>query len=351
VQYYKELQSIHGGLVLSNPSVPVLRVLKLAGLGEMFARVGPVAAVSTDTETIEQGSCRYVLSRLAAGAGMSCSSIGKSELIAGRQFRPEDVRHLRCTPGIVALGLGAFGEDYESCCDRFGEFLTVAGAAAYLPTDGTNVPDYMLPATDLVPDVTMVYGLVCEGDFALHARFETTSERGPVNLSELAADCLGFAGSDTAVVVIAAESAGLMGTCLRKSPARAAVAGAPFSYPEVREWLSFSPERIFTRSVVLAAGVTVRSAEGPFKSLLRPLGRTGPVGHFHAAAFSYRPLRKAQTRLSDSVQALFEGEVLEGVLHLLADDRGSSEPTESQFLRGACWVAPITHTATEGKHA
>lgn len=42
------------------------------------------------------------------------------------------------------LGLGAFGDDFEHCSDRFGEFLAISGTGAFQPTDGTNFPDYLI---------------------------------------------------------------------------------------------------------------------------------------------------------------------------------------------------------------
>jgi len=44
------------------------------------------------------------------------------------------------------------------------------------------------------------------------------------------------------------------------------------------------------------------------------------------------------------VRALFEGQSLEGILHLLTDDRGGMN-RESEFVRGACWIAPISKFA------
>jgi hypothetical protein len=65
-------------------------------------------------------------------------------------------------------------------------------------------------------------------------------------------------------------------------------------------------------------------------------------GHFHAAAFPYRPLRKGKVDLVHTVQPLFESEQVLGLLHLLNDWRELSGAGESRFLRGACWCAPLT---------
>jgi anti-sigma B factor antagonist len=347
VQYYKQLHGLQGALLISNPSRPVQKVLELTRLRDLLGGGEPSIASEPD-EKVETGSAAYTLSRLTRHPSMACAVVGEPGRIAGCRFTCEDFRRLRCTPGTVALGIGAFGEEYDVCRDRFGEFFVVAGAAAHMPTDGTNVPDYMLPAENFVPELAMLYGLVCEGNFAVHARFDTNAERPAVDLSALARDCLDLADGNAAVLVIVAESAGLLGTALRRSPAHGPRDGAPFSYPEIREWLSFSPERLFTRSVALVVGVVTRETGGPLGPVVRPLAVPGLAGHFHAGAFSYRPLKKAQTVLPDSVRALFEGEVLEGVLHLLTDDRGNAPRAESRLLRGACWISPLTKIATEG---
>ena len=77
--------------------------------------------------------------------------------------------------------------------------------------------------------------------------------------------------------------------------------------------------------------------------MLRPLGSAAwPAGHFHAAAFSYRPLQKGRIDLDSTVTTLFEAETLQGILHLLNDDRAIVGTGQSEFVRGACWMAPIT---------
>jgi hypothetical protein len=70
--------------------------------------------------------------------------------------------------------------------------------------------------------------------------------------------------------------------------------------------------------------------------------KASPVGHFHAAAFSYRPLKKGDLDLKATVSTLFETETLQGVLHLLADARKSAGAQQSEFVRGACWIAAVS---------
>jgi hypothetical protein len=75
---------------------------------------------------------------------------------------------------------------------------------------------------------------------------------------------------------------------------------------------------------------------------VRPLGADGQlVGHFHAAAFSFRPFKKGRLPLAETVRRLFEDTGVQGVLHLLHDARPVVGVGQSEFSRGACWIGAI----------
>ena len=65
-------------------------------------------------------------------------------------------------------------------------------------------------------------------------------------------------------------------------------------------------------------------------------------GHFHAATFSYGPLKRGRIDLNETVATLFETESLVGVLHLLHDTREVVGIGQSEFTRGACWAGPAS---------
>jgi hypothetical protein len=239
----------------------------------------------------------------------------------------------------LALGVGALGRDFDDCRDRFGEFLAGAGTAAYQPTDGTGVPDYLVAHGDAVPDLEVCYAITAEGRFGTLARFDTKSET-PLGLSQLLEHCLELAETPLAAVVLIAESHGLMGAALRRAPV-AAAAEAPFAFPGVRDWLSFTAERAFSHALALVVGVVGRSPPAVLAPFVRPLS-AGLLGHCHAAAFSYHPLPKGAIDLQPTVAGLFEMQTLQGVLHLLNDTRPISGGGESSFVRGACWIGALT---------
>jgi anti-anti-sigma factor len=352
VKFYRQLQGIQGSFAVSNPSQPVKTVLELAGLATLLmGSTMPSVPPSTMPEgarQIERENATFEIFEQAPGAALICQTIGDPELLLGCRFGEEHCHNVLFPETTFAVGLGAFGHSFADCRNRFGEFLAVAGAAAYLPTDGTNMPDYLVATGTLVPAVEVLYCLACDGQFTHLVRFEAKKEAPAVTLSELVETCLEIAGADVAGIVITAESAGLMGAALRRSPALPADETTPFTHPQIREWLSFTAERAYSRSLTLAVGVATRADHHALAPLVRPLGKgPWPAGHFHAAAFSYRPLQKGTLDVKTTVSTLFEAETLQGVLHLLNDDREIAGAGQSEFVRGACWIGPIAEVMTE----
>ena len=135
------------------------------------------------------------------------------------------------------------------------------------------------------------------------------------------------------------ETSGLVGATLQKSPAPAGTREARFGFPQIRDWLSFTSERAYRDSTSLIVGVVARPGTA-LDPLLRPLGSPLLLAHVHAAAFPYRPLRKGRIELAPAVADLFEGQALQGMLHLLADSREFNGAGDSEFFRGALWIAP-----------
>ena len=281
-------------------------------------------------------------------AKLKCRLLGDPDSLRGSRFRQEQCRTLQFPESAFGLGLGALGDSFEECRGRFGEFIAVGGTVAYLPTDGTNVPDFLVAAGTSLPDVQVCYGLSCQGQFAKMARFEAKNEAGAVTLTQLAEVALEIAGAERVGLVMVAESAGLIGAALRRPPTVDAPKDAPFVFPQVREWLSFTAEPAHSRSLALVVGVAARGDAGALAPMLRPLGAGAPLlGHFHAAAFSYRPLQKGEIELKKTVKSLFETQALQGLLHLLSDDRAIAGAGQSEFVRGACWLAPLAETVEE----
>ena len=359
VELYKSFQAVNGSFAVVEASAPVAKVLEMVGLAQMLTTGEPLAgavagAVVQQARRIEAGGAVFEVHEVQAGAAMACRVTGRPEALAGLGFEERQQRSVAVAEDGFSLGLGAFGDQFENTRERFGEYVAVAGAAACQPTDGANFPDYMLSSGSFVPRVSTLYAVGCEGGFGKVVSFESASGRDPVALSLILETCREAAGAKSAAVVMLAESAGLMGAMLKRSPGAATGAGVRtadrlFAYPEIRRWISFSPERAFTHALALVAGVVSVDAPADLAPFLRPVARGSQlIGHCHAAAFAYRPLQKGRVELGPAVRALFEAGGLQAVLHLLADDREIAGGGESELLRGTCWVSPIESVRREG---
>lgn len=363
VKAYKQLQSIRGFFGVVEISPEGAEVIRLTGLAKMLLADRPKVRGSTSTpsDTIQapfrlsvQAGMTYELYDVCPDATLTCEVIGDSSRLSHDIFRGDQCQSVDFPAATLGLGLGAFGRDFADCRDRFGEFLSVAGAAAQQPTNATGKPDFQRVIGEFVPSVQMLYGLRCVGNFSQLVRFDRIAADGRLKLSAMVDQFLRLADTNIAAMVILAESAGLIGASLRHSPVAAtSAASSRLAHPEIRRWLSFTPDQAYPHTLALVVGIVSRGVPSgsakPLAPLLRPLASSTDLqGHFHTAVFSYRPFKKRKLDLHDTVSALFETEDLQAVLHLLHDDREITGGGESEFVRGACWVGPIA-SVTEAR--
>ncbi|MCF7974081.1 MAG: STAS domain-containing protein [Phycisphaerae bacterium] len=341
---YKQLKAINGSLFIIHPSDPVKTILDMSGLMAMFkAKSSSSQTPSDNTTKTMKGDTEFEVFASHPENKMTCRMVGNPELLQGIHDGDGGSTRVAIQKSTMALGLGAFGEDHESCNDLFGEVLAAAGSAIHLPPTAAGTPDYMLSAGAFTPEVQMLYAAVCEGSFSDFLRFETCRDNKGTTLSHLAGSLLDLSGYKKAAVVMIAESAGLISASLRQSPTKRSSGEALFRYPDVRKWLSFSPERVFDRSLSFVVGIlSGNDAEGQKDPFLRTVGRdSSALGHFHAAAFSYSPITRGKLSLEETLATTFERQTLQGVMHLLADRRDDNAAMESEFKRGAIWMGAL----------
>ncbi|NQV32374.1 MAG: STAS domain-containing protein [Phycisphaeraceae bacterium] len=341
---YKQLKAISGTLLIINPSDAVKTILEMSGLMAMFKAKSSSSRTKPDhTTKTMKGETEFEVFASNLENKMTYRSVGDPELLQGISDGCGESTRVAIQTSTLSLGLGAFGEDHESCKDLFGEVLAAAGSAIHLPPTSAGTPDYMLSAGAFTPEVQMLYAAVCEGSFSDFLRFETHRDNKGTTLSHLAESLLEISGYQKVAIAMMAESAGLIGASLRQSPTKRSSGDVIFKYPDIRKWLSFSPERVFDRSLSFVVGILSsddnESQNDPF---LRPLGGdANALGHFHAAAFSYSPITRGRLSLEDTLAKTFEKETLQGVMHLLADKRDDNATMESEFKRGAIWMGEL----------
>ena len=283
----------------------------------------------------------YEVSTRDATAELTCRVHGGLDTSVRTWIDSSDYRSFEFPETAFGLGIGALTPTREQAAVRLGEIVAAAGAVAHLPTSGAQVPDFDVGLGRRAPKVQLVSGLACEGNFSLLKRFSSPAESEPIPLSELAQVALEGMSSETVGMVMVAETTGLVGAWLRRSPG-IVLFSMYLDVDGIREWLGTTPQPAHPGTTALVVGVVSRRPDPLLARHLRPVAPgTDLLGHFHAVAFSYRPVPQRTVVLRTLVTRLFTHQRVRGVLHLFGDDRGAAGAGESGFRRGLCWTAPI----------
>jgi anti-anti-sigma factor len=359
-QAHQEYATARGELLVASPSPPATEALTLADLlPKLLAAPAPVANTPPGSPTATGDRTRddwevptafasrgtYEVSTRDTSAELTCQVHGRSEGGVRVWIDSTDYQAFELGEPTFALGVGALGASRDQAAPRLGEIVAAAGAVAHLPTVGSQTPDFDVGLGGRAPVAQLVSGLVCRGGFSLLKRFSSPSETEPIPLSELARVSLEGIDGDTAGVVMVAETTGLVGAWLRRSPG-IVLFSMYLDVPGIREWLGTTPHPVHQGSTVLIAGVVSRNPDPVLRPHLRPIAPgSGLLGHFHSVVFAYRPVPQRTVVLRALVTRLFMQQRVRGVMHLLGDDRGAAGAGESTFRRGLCWAGPITRVS------
>ena len=334
MKHHRDAMAAHGSLQISAASERARNTLRLMGFVELLIAGARSQSARAKTFSIPlplESEHATFESRVLEGRKSEYSVSGNPNLQA--QATPLSIYR-----DVFALGVGALAANADECRDSFGEFVAAAGGAAYMPTDGTPTPDYMLSTVGLVPTVQALYAITFRGAPSHQLRFEANAADAGVPLSEIVRACVALAETPTVGIVMAADIAGLVCARLRRSPARAAA--VQFDFPAVREWMSFTPEREFARFSGLVVGLVSASPSASLAPFLRPVS-DDYHGHFHAVVTAFRSLPRGKLPVADIVAAWLQPRSVISVVHLLRDARPIEGAGESEFQRGACWIFPI----------
>lgn len=347
VVQYKLLKAANGSLGVCHPNEFCRNVLTTVGLGQMLVHEQADASVAPVQRRPAQtlGGAAYEVYPQSISRPLSCVFIGDPQQLASGGFSEKDCRPMTFATGSFGLGLGAFGEGFNDCSSRFGEFLAAGGCAIAMPTNETHaLPDFVVQEGGLVPRVETLYALTGSGDFSAMVRFDALpGGPGKIPLSELVTSLIELAEAQAIGFIVLAEAAGLVGANLMKSPAGQAVSHA---LPDVRDWLSFTSERTAEKSLCLLVGVAGSKFQNDAAPFVRPIKAGALVqAHIHAASFPYRAVPRGELPFGNTIGEILSASTPNAVLHLMADTRPFEGVGETDLARGACWVGPLTTIA------
>lgn len=348
VNQYKNLKAINGYLWISETSANVAQVLNMVGMLTLLTSKPEVAVAE---EKIPAGEISQLLKNdfqfrvVSSGSGQPADLhfIGQPDLVTGSGYTAGHARLFEAGDGHYALGLGAIGSNFDECKGRFGEYLALGRNVAYLPGDGSKKPDYLVGSGQLVASLTELYGVHFSTSFSHLVRFESNDKNQTITLSEIMQALSELTGSKYLVMVMVAESGGLIGTSLNQSP----VGGANlFSFPEIRQSVNFTTEPAHNKKLTVSLGFAEYSAQPTNSLFSRELVPGSQLwGHFHTAVFPYMALKKREIDLDETLGGLFNESELIDILHLSNDTREINGLGESRFVQGFCWV-----TAFKAEH-
>lgn len=364
---FKELKKLGGSFGVYRPGENVVSIINLMGLSELFdcskfeRHIGAAAADNAahtagapapDYGTVN-GIDINVLFRTERSATVKIS--GDLDRAGALSYSKADARRLANGPKTLSFGLGALGPDQAAAAERGGEFLSICGFAAYMPSDGSKKPDYMIAGNDFIPEINYLYCASCECEFSAAFTFKSAEKGAAVKFSDLVKTAHSVAGGDDLVIVVAGETSGLVGASLAAPPARRDAGdnsggAGPFDFPQIRDNFIITSEPAYAGHIVLCAGLSsLKPAADPAAGkFMRPLAANSIVcGHFHAAVFDFTPLKKNCADPAELAAALYEKGSPEAVMHLINDWRAASGAGETGFASGTCWALKVFKYETD----
>jgi anti-anti-sigma factor len=339
VNYYKKIKDLNGVFAIENLSDQVAEIFRMAGLLKVLTATSEKTVKTSQRKkeiiSLEKFSCSY--SAETADGMLDCNIIAGPEIM--RHNKEITIYDEQFDRGRYGVGLGAIGDDFADCRNRFGEFIAVDGAAAYLPTDGTEKPDYNIKTGQLIPSLQVAYGLTFGGDFRYLVQFQAHRDMVGVTLENFFSELLNILSIRNAGIVMVAESAGLVGAALRRSPF--VKTDNLFSFPGVRDNVNFTTERDHVHKMAVITGVICRDKED-MNDILRPISQNSDIyTHLHAGIFPFVPLKKDIKDISELTDELFRNHELETILHLMGDDREVVGIGQSEVVQGYCRIGEI----------
>jgi anti-anti-sigma factor len=168
----KQLKPRKGGIQLCSLQSYPLKVLAMAGFDQLFT-IWPTreAALKHTRAFLSRREAQVAWDRLptftSRGARFTVLEASHDEAVLKvtsdiakvlyAQLGDEDICTRRFSETEYSIGLGALGENVSACAPLLGEMITIGGTMVWLPTDGHDTPDFLIPQRD-TGEVTIFTG-------------------------------------------------------------------------------------------------------------------------------------------------------------------------------------------------
>ncbi|NQT47964.1 MAG: STAS domain-containing protein [Chloroflexi bacterium] len=159
----KMLKKRDGGVHLCNVASYPMNVLEMAGFDQLFS-IHP-----TKDEAVKSCKAMEELRRSqkdwqhlprfqkyeaqftvfeATSETATLKVVGSLAKVLYAQLQEEDIFLRRFSETEYSIGLGALGGSLDDCIHLLGEMITIGSTMVWLPTDGNDTPDFLIPQKD-----------------------------------------------------------------------------------------------------------------------------------------------------------------------------------------------------------
>jgi len=348
---YKQLNTLKGSFALYRTTDTVKSLLNMMNLSELADSSKFELAMSgghaVPVYGIVNGIAVDVLFRNDNASSVKImGDIDKADELS---CSAKDFIRLENTPKTIALGLGAFDTSASPMIDRAGEFISLCGFAAFMPSDGSKKAECLAAGNGLMPEINYLYCASGECDYSAAFTFKSRAADTPVKLSDIIKTAHSLTGRDNILAVIAGDIKGIVGSSPAVPPGvnrKNTADNYSAAPPRIKEKFILTGEQAYNGHIALCAGISSAKPVAPSSEtvkFIRPLARESLLsGHFHAAVFAFTPLKKEFGDPAGSVRELYEKGAPEAVLHLTTNWSDDKNSGETEFTSGACWVVNLS---------
>jgi len=341
VNQYKKIKKIGGLFCLADLSAAVAEVLDMVGMSTMLTEreAEPIDTGNVVAQFTEVATYRFE-NEVLSDESMTALFIGNPGLSLTSGYLPADNHKIKGAVNRYGLGIGAIGDGFADCKDRYGEYLSLGNALVYKPTDGSKIPDYALKSGNLNPEINALCSLQAEGSFSNKITFDPTGVSTSISMKDIIAGFAKTTGFQRFVFFAIAESEGLIGVSLTAPPVDGKLL---FEFPGIRDHINFTTEPAYAKMLTLSLGFCYLNPDERLKSYLRP-DKPGSdfYVHIHTAIFPFQSLPKKANSAEELILHIFDSSIVQDVMHLVNDSREIVGLGDSSFKQGVAWIGKLS---------
>lgn len=188
VQLHKKLQARGGRLMLTGLQPYCLEVVKVAGLDKVFSIFESTQAALAESGVADERyevACGRMTIQAGSNVPGSVEVLGDVKDVLWARVTADQMVRKTFSAKAYSLGLGGLGSSVNEVLPVIGEMMTMGGTMVWLPTDGHDTPDFLIPHRD--SDQVMIhtgYNVSLPETFNEYIEFEASSSQG-ATLAEL----------------------------------------------------------------------------------------------------------------------------------------------------------------------